>query len=595
MINTTPLAKQAASARRAARGPWLLALVLLPLSQAKAGEPGSPPLALSPTAYRVVYNVTGDHRFRVLPVRAGVVVRRYASDGGGDLDPQFITLPAPMDTLAEPSGGVGTQPLLLVQAAATASSLGVEITSQSTTSASTNLPPLSTIMPSGYGGLSLVQLGQATSGAVQGSPVLAMCGQQYTGTGSSGYACWNWQVLGSTGTNQQDVLQLSRTTTNSTGNLTVLFPAAINLATAPTSTGGAGQITVGPQPIPGGGANVLSTFTGADTNSNGTAAVAGTTQIWPGFLQSPSSNTGAQEGAIEIGQGYKPGAITANDLACIVTTNTAQYAGNCTSTSQSLVGVFISVAASGSSGVALRPPSRATVASASSTTYTAGTPVCRDPSNPSEAIDTGVPCQLGQQVGTAVGDPSAGTTHLVDLDFSSQQVGSSGNATTYATAASSLGSASAGSVACADGSGNVTTSGCGTINNAVLMFWCSGAVTTGTTIYLFPGALLTSCAATIATQMIPVSFSGTIKNLEVFYGTAPGASQTDTFKVVKCPGLMSCAATAVTCTISGTGTPSTCSDTSHSVAVSQGDGIQIEDVTAGSSGAKDARATIQIQ
>lgn len=215
MINTTPLAKQAASARRAARGPWLLAPVLLPLSQAKAGEPGSPPLALSPTAYRVVYNVSGDHSFRVVPVRAGVVVRRYASGGDGYLDPQLITLPAPMETLAEPSGGIGTQPLVLMAGAPSSSSLGLEITSQSTSS-TTTLPNLSAIMGTGFGGISLLQASPAavngSNGVGQGSPYFCISGNQWN-VSASVAAVWCLQVVGNTvpsSMDAPDVIQWTR-------------------------------------------------------------------------------------------------------------------------------------------------------------------------------------------------------------------------------------------------------------------------------------------------------------------------------------------------------------------------------------------------
>jgi hypothetical protein len=97
--------------------------------------------------------------------------------------------------------------------------------------------------------------------------------------------------------------------------------------------------------------------------------------------------------------------------------------------------------------------------------------------------------------------------------------------------------------------------------------------------------------------MQPVSFSGTIRNLEVFYVTAPGATHTDTFTVYKCPALASCAATtrAITCQISGATTPSHCSDTSDAASVSQGDGIQIVDAAGGSSTAANPRVTVQIQ
>jgi hypothetical protein len=118
--------------------------------------------------------------------------------------------------------------------------------------------------------------------------------------------------------------------------------------------------------------------------------------------------------------------------------------------------------------------------------------------------------------------------------------------------------------------------------------------------YLFPGSTNTVCNAETSNSIVqPISFAGTIKNLEVFYGTAPGAGASDKFTVLKCTGMVTpCAATSIACTISGTGTPATCSDITDSVSISQGDGIQIQDkagTTGTSSSAAHARATIEIQ
>jgi hypothetical protein len=113
------------------------------------------------------------------------------------------------------------------------------------------------------------------------------------------------------------------------------------------------------------------------------------------------------------------------------------------------------------------------------------------------------------------------------------------------------------------------------------------------TIFMWPGSGNTNCAQTASTIEQPVSFSGTISNLAVFYGTAPGGALTDNITVVKCHPVGTCTATAVTCPI--TGSSQTCVDNTHSVAILQGDGIQVQDATATLSGARDVRISIQIQ
>lgn len=129
---------------------------------------------------------------------------------------------------------------------------------------------------------------------------------------------------------------------------------------------------------------------------------------------------------------------------------------------------LMSCSTGGSAGV-VAPPSRAVVTQApmsSPATWAAGTPVCRDPSSGHESysvLSTTGSCPIGQAVGVAVGDASSNTIHLVDLDFAPQGTTSSGNSTTYATAAASVATAAAGTVACADGAGNVTTSNCATV------------------------------------------------------------------------------------------------------------------------------------
>jgi hypothetical protein len=116
----------------------------------------------------------------------------------------------------------------------------------------------------------------------------------------------------------------------------------------------------------------------------------------------------------------------------------------------------------GSNGV-ITPPGRATVKSSASGMWAAGTPVCRDPDTTMahmglsliESI-TNAPCPMGQAVGVAVGDSDTLTTHLVDLDFSDQGVGSHGTSTTVQLSDST---GASGNLAKFDSSGNITDSG----------------------------------------------------------------------------------------------------------------------------------------
>lgn len=139
--------------------------------------------------------------------------------------------------------------MLKVQGGTTSSTLGVEVTSQSvsTQPASGNLPPLGTFMGTGFGGLSLVQTGgYQTSGAVgQASPMLSMCAQQFLSSTSTGYECWNWQVLGS---GSSDILNLSLKKLSSTTNITLQVPPALNIAAGDSTTGLPGQLTISSVP-----------------------------------------------------------------------------------------------------------------------------------------------------------------------------------------------------------------------------------------------------------------------------------------------------------------------------------------------------------
>jgi hypothetical protein len=194
--------------------------------------------------------------------------------------------------------------------------------------------------------------------------------------------------------------------------------------------------------------------------------------------------------------------------------------------------------------------------------WVSGDYVCRDTTNNGYAIDNStIPCNRGTSVGVAAGDPTglaASNSHAVDLVQEPIVQG-----------------------------------------GALVTFSCTGAVGGTSTMYLFPGSTNTACGAATANSVVqPVSFSGTVKNLEVFYGTAPGTGVSDKFTVLKCAGMVTpCVATSITCTVSGSGTPATCNDVTDAVSISIGDGIQIQDKagTGGSSTAQQARASIEIQ
>ena len=352
---------------------------------------------------------------------------------------------APLFNVLDFSGDTGAFPLLEVQGGQTSSTLGIEVTSQSLLTSPPALPPLNVIMPAGFGGLSLVQTGGLTNtsaGAGQGSPVFSMCAQQVISTGinttNTGYACWNWQVSGGGSTaNAPDVLNLTRTTQNGTHNITLQVPDALNFVANDTTLSG-GQLTIGSAPTTA--ANVstkLITVVGAGTSNSTTSAIAGPLQLFPGLLNNaaPSADPGALEGALQIGMAVKGTPISAyiNQLACY--TGTAQTAAPCSDVTHPLLGVYLttfgctgSTCSTGGSSAVITPPGRATVTSISSTPWTVGMEVCRDPSNPGDAVTApSGACPLGQAVGVAVGDGTTNiTTHLVDLDFSDQGVGSSG-------------------------------------------------------------------------------------------------------------------------------------------------------------------------
>lgn len=472
--------------------------------------------------------------------------------------------------LQDSTGDSGVVPILEITGGQTASTLGVEVTSQAN-STTGNAPPLSTIMPAGYGGLSLVQNSTATSSTGVSSPVFAMCGSQYGDKvmpANPGPACWSWQILGGSGNDPADTLQLQVSNSqNNTNIFTVLFPASVNLATAPyTGTSpSAGQITVGPAPYSGTNANVPATFTGASTSST-SSAQAGPAIIQPGELTANNPASTSTEGQLELMQSYRGTNNSGTNyylLACS-DTSTPQgvvVCGTSTSAAQ-VVGVYNSNPQQAGATITPIRYGRALIANfGAAATWTSGDYVCRDTTNNGYVVDNGTtPCLTGQAVGTAAGDTNGSTNdHGVDLAIPPN-----------------------------------------TQAGAVMTFFCDGAVGTGSD-YMFPSASGTTCSETGMTNnyyVQPVSFSGTLRNLEVFYGKGPGSGVSDVFTVWLCSGTgTSRSATTLSCSASGgsSTTPAACHDTTDSATVSLGQGIQIVDAPGSGSMAQNARITVQIQ
>jgi len=286
--------------------------------------------------------------------------------------------------------------------------------------------------------------------------------------------------------------------------------------------------------------------------------------IQPGQLLAASPAASASEGALQVMQSYRGTNSSGSNyflLACpdITTAQGVVVCGTANAGGQ-VVGVYTDNPQQAGATITPIRYGRAQIKNFGSTaTWTSGDYVCKDGTNNGYVVDNGtVPCSTGQAVGVAAGDLSATNTHWVDLTTAPVVQG-----------------------------------------GAVMTFFCAGAVTPGGTQYMFPGALLTTCIqATNSSGIQPVSFSGTLKNLEVFYATSPGGTgitHTDTFTVVKCAALAGCTATNISCQIVGSSSPSTCSDLSHTVSVSQGDGIQIIDVAGSSSTAANPRIMLELQ
>ena len=183
------------------------------------------------------------------------------------------TATAPFFVVTDFASDGTTSPLLLLTGGQTSSTVGAEITSQSTGTTTSSLPNLGAIMGTGHGGLSLIQTSPATSSgtmlpaAGQDSPFFCISGNQWIGdpTDATLASAWCLQVQGGNVADSRkttaDVIKWTRPTGtgygNPTGDVTMLFPKAINLAAD-------GQITVGPNVdgILGDVSGIPSTFTG---------------------------------------------------------------------------------------------------------------------------------------------------------------------------------------------------------------------------------------------------------------------------------------------------------------------------------------------
>jgi hypothetical protein len=351
------------------------------------------------------------------------------------------TATAPFFTITDFASDGTTSPLLLLTGGQTSSTVGAEITSQSTNMTTTSLPNLGAIMGTGFGGLSLIQTSPATSngttGTGQASPFFCISGNQWNGlappSGASVAAVWCLHVHGDTiaaSKDVQDIIEWTRPTGtgygNPTGDITMLFPGAINLAAA-------GQITVGPNVSSSVDVSTVpSTFTGQKTSNDGSTGVpaAGPITIEPGQLTAGmlmSTGAAGLEGPLQILQSYISGPHTiAGRLAC--PSGNAQYATVCSTTgaAENWVGVFNSIP--GSQGVTVTPLRYGRVGISSfspSLVFSGGDFVCKDDTNKDAmnltgfVIDNGnTPCPIGESIGVAVGDPSpalSNNEHLVDV------------------------------------------------------------------------------------------------------------------------------------------------------------------------------------
>ncbi len=313
-----------------------------------------------PPALHIVYNAGGDHQFRALlgalPKRSFALKRR-SSDPLAPTPFTQVTITGSTNPLLQVYD-ISTAPAntgYLTQIQALNSTVGsgldpntpLEIISQANTTAGGGgvLPALA---PAGFGGIDILQNAAATgttgtSVMNVNSPQLRICAQAIIGSPAVTNAdCWIAQVSVASlqGPNAQDIFTWSRPSGmfgNSSGNITMMFPKAINLA-AP------GQMTVGPSPAPTtmpDVSGVLSTFTGQKSTATGSGGTpkAGSITVQPGLLTALSlTGTDAQEGGLQILQGYISMSTadstppTPGLLACPGGVAAPQTATNCTTT-----------------------------------------------------------------------------------------------------------------------------------------------------------------------------------------------------------------------------------------------------------------------
>lgn len=452
-------------------------------------------------------------------------------------------------------------PLLLLQGGQTASTVGEEITSQSTSSTTTSLPNLGNIMGTGFGGLSLVQTSPAVNGAGQNSPYLCISGNQWNtaGTPATIAAVWCLRVKGGNATTggaggSPDVIEWFRPTGtgygNPTGDITMLWPKAINIASN-------GQMTVGPNVDTSLGdvSGVPSTFTGQKTNvSTGTVA-AGPITIEPGQLIAGSVPAGSTEGPLQILQSYQTGgSTTVGLLAC--PSGVAQSVKVCTTTgaAENWVGVFNSIP--GAQGVTVTPLRYGRVGISSNSSglvFSNGEFVCKDDANAGFVIDNGsTPCPIGESVGIAVGDPSPAlpfNEHLVDLVA---EAGVSGAAA----------------------------------QGQILHFTCVGPVASNSTIYLNGGPCNTTSTSDAVEFTLPYP-SGTYRFSHLYVNYSVAGVSTDTVTL-----FVNGAATSISCSPTSS---STCSDLTDTASISAGQNYSIRVSTHASDTLKNINVTILLQ
>lgn len=120
-----------------------------------------------------------------------------------------------------------------------------------------------------------------------------------------------------------------------------------------------------------------------------------------------------------------------------------------------------------------------------------------------------------------------------------------------------------------------TNSGPPSNAGANLLGWTAPSVATNTTSFIVPGG---NGANQNFSAFAPRT--GTFKNMYFKTANAPGAGQTFIFTL-----FVNTTATSVTCTISGTTTPGTCSDLADTAAITAGQPWTIQIITSASSAA----------